>query len=128
MTPTVLKMSQDELFRNLFVLIVSDRDSSVQVKGTAPRTVEITKADGFSVKLEFDASEGLPLRKVYLAADPHGPPTEIEEIYADWREVDGLQVPFKMTIRQDGKKLADEIVEEFKFNTGMKAEELSQKP
>jgi hypothetical protein len=33
-----------------------------------------------------------------------------------------------MTIRQEGKKLADETVREFKFNTGLKAEELSQKP
>ena len=128
MTPAVLKMSQDELFRNLFVLIVADRDPTVQVKATAPRTVEITKADGFSVRLEFDTSTGLPVRKLYVAVDPHGPPTEIEEIYADWRDVDGLKVPFKLTILQEGKKLADETIEEFKFNTGLRAEELGQKP
>jgi hypothetical protein len=128
MTPAVLKMSQDELFRSLFVLMAADRDPSVQVKATAPRTVEIAKEDGFSVRVEFDASTWLPLRKVYVAADPHGPPTEIEESYADWREVDGLKVPFKMTIRQNGKVLADETVEEFKFNVGLKADELSQKP
>jgi hypothetical protein len=128
MSPPMLKMSHDELFRNLFVVMAADRDSSVNVKAVGPSTVEISKADGFTVKLEFDASTGLPLRKVYVASDPHGPPTEIEEIYADWREVQGLKVPFKMTIREDGKKLAEETVQEFKFNTGLKAEELSQKP
>jgi hypothetical protein len=128
MPTPVLKMAHDELFRNLFVVMAADRDSSVNVKAVGSNTVQISKADGFSVKLEFDASSGLPLRKVYVASDPHGPPTEIEEFYSDWREVEGLKVPFKMTIRQDGKKLADETVQEFKFNTGLKAEDLSQKP
>jgi hypothetical protein len=74
MSPPVLKMALDELFRNLFVVMAADRDPSVNVKAVGPSTVEISKADGFTVKLEFDASTGLPLRKVYVASDPHGPP------------------------------------------------------
>ena len=52
----------------------------------------------------------------------------IEQTYSDWRDAGGVKVPFKVTIQQDGKHFADLNIQEYKLNTGLKPEELSQKP
>jgi len=127
MPPPVLKQAQGELFRNLLHVILADRDASLKVNAVGKSTVEISAAGGQSVRIDFDEATGLPAREQYQEAGQNGP-SEVAEIFADWREVGGLKVPFKMTIQQDGKKLADVTVQEYKFNTGLKAEELSHKP
>jgi zinc protease len=124
--PAELKQVQDEVFRNLLRVMAADRDSSLKVNAVGGNMVEIS-GGGQSVKIAFDESTGLPEREVYQQAGPTGP-ASIEEILMDWRDVDGIKIPFKVTIQQDGKKFGDAVVQEFKINTGLKAEELSQKP
>ncbi|MGD1090488.1 MAG: pitrilysin family protein [Bryobacteraceae bacterium] len=128
MPAAVLKQAQDEVFRNFFHLILADRDSSVTVSAAGKDTVEISSAGGESVKVEFDESTGLPLREIYRQAGIGAPPADVEESFTDWREVDGVKVPFKLTIQQGGKQMAEAVVEEYKFNTGLKVEDLSKKP
>jgi hypothetical protein len=89
----------------------------------ADDTVEVSSKDGASVRVQFDAISGLPLREIYTEG-----PVASEESFSDWRDADGLKVPFKIAIQQDGKKMADIAVLDYKFNTGVKVEELSQKP
>jgi photosynthetic reaction center cytochrome c subunit len=53
------------------------------------------------VKLYFDEESGLLVRLVRYAESPLGRnPTQID--YADYREVDGVQVPFRVTTSQPG--------------------------
>jgi photosynthetic reaction center cytochrome c subunit len=53
------------------------------------------------VKLYFDAQSGLLVRMVRYAETPLGRnPTQID--YADYREVDGVQIPFRVTTSQPG--------------------------
>ncbi|HWZ29949.1 MAG TPA: pitrilysin family protein [Bryobacteraceae bacterium] len=123
MNDSVLKQAQGEVFRNLVRLMIADRDPSNQVNAVADDTVEVSSKDGSSVRIQFDAISGLPLREIYTEG-----PVASEESFSDWRDTDGLKVPFKIAIQQDGKKMADIAVLDYKFNTGVKAEELSQKP
>ena len=123
MNDSVLKQAQGEVFRNLVRLMAADRDPSNQVNAVADDTVEVSSKDGASVRVQFDAISGLPLREIYTEG-----PVASEESFSDWRDADGLKVPFKIAIQQDGKKMADIAVLDYKFNTGVKVEELSQKP
>ena len=127
MPPQVLKQVQDELFRELLRVVLADRDPSVRVDAAGDQLVEISGAGGQSVKIAFDPSTGLPARETYQAAGPGGV-ASLEEIFEDWRDVDGVKVPFKVTIDQNGKKFGEAVIQEFKINTGLKPEELSQKP
>jgi hypothetical protein len=123
MDATVLKQAQNEVFRSILRLVMSDHDSSLQVNAVAPDTVEISGTDGRSVRIQFDPATGLPLKEIYVeGAMP------AEESFSDWRDAGGLKVPFKLDVQQDGKKLAEVTVIDYKFNTGLKAEELSKKP
>lgn len=128
MPAPVLKQAQGEVFRNLFQLMLADRDSTLKINAVDQSTVEISAAGGQSVKVQFDESTGLPARETYQEPGQGGGPSQVTEMYADWREVDGIKAPFKMTIEQDGKKFAEVAIQEYKFNTGIKVEELSKKP
>jgi hypothetical protein len=127
MPAPVLKQAQGELFRNLLHVMLADRDSTLKVNAVAKNKVEISSADQ-SATVDFDESTGLPSRLAYQeAAGPTGP-TEVSESFSDWRDVDGVKLPFKMALRQGEKKLGDLAVQEYKFNSGLKPEELSKKP
>jgi zinc protease len=128
MPPQVLKQTQGEIFREWITLALSDRDPSRTVTAAGPTAVEISSADGQSAQVEFDAATGLPGVMIYKETGMGGPPSEIRETFSDWRDVDGIKLPFKVTIEQNGKKAGEAAVSEIKLNTGLKAEELSKKP
>jgi zinc protease len=123
MNDSVLKQAQGEIFRSLFKLMTADRDPSLKVNGVSEDTVEISAANGPSVRVKFDPATGLPTRETYSEG-----PNSSEEIFSDWRDADGLKLPFKIEVQQGGNKVADVTISEYKINTGLKAEELSQKP
>jgi zinc protease len=128
MPPPVLKQVQGEVFREWFSLVLSDRDASRTVNAVAPNAVDISTAEGESVRVEFDEATGLPVRQIYKETGMGGPPSEVKETYSDWREVDGIKLPFKALIEQNGKKSGEAAISEIKLNTGLKAEDLSKKP
>jgi zinc protease len=127
MPPVVLRQAQGEVFRNLPHLILADRDATTKVNAVGPNTIEIVTADGFSAQIEIDTATGLPARMMYRETSG-GAPASIEEKYSDWREAGEVKVPFKIAITQDGKDMSSVVVQDYKFNSGLKAEELSKRP
>ena len=122
MNDAVLKQAQGEMFRNVARLMIADRDASLQVNAVADDTVEISGQAG-SVRVKFDQATGLPVNETYSeGAAPS------QESFADWRDAGGIKMPFKITVEQDGKKVADVNVVDYKFNAGLKTEDLSKKP
>jgi zinc protease len=126
MTPQVLKQAQGEIFREAVSLLLSDRDASRTVTAAGPKSVDISAADGQSVRLEFDDASGLPSRMVYKEAAMGG--AEVTETLSDWREADGIKMPFKVLMEQNGQKVGDVAISEIKINTGIKPEDLSKRP
>jgi hypothetical protein len=57
-----------------------------------------------------------------------GPLLVFEEEYSDFREVNGIQVPFHVTYHRGGKYLAESIVTRVEINTGLKLEDLERHP
>ena len=80
-------------------------------------------AAGHSVTVDLDPVSALPVKQGYQQS---GHP--VIETFSDWREVDGLQLPFKIVIEQAGQKVADVAVGSWKLNSGLKAEDLSKRP
>jgi outer membrane lipoprotein-sorting protein len=66
------------------------------------------KGDQPAAKLYFDEQSNLLLRAVRYADSPLGlDPTQID--YADYRDVDGVQVPFRVTVSQPGSSSTIQI-------------------
>jgi zinc protease len=128
MPPQVVKQAQGEIFREWIPLVLSDRDASRTVVASGPNAVEISGAEGENVRIELDSATGLPARQVYKETNMGGPPSEVTETFSDWRDVDGVKLPFKVLIEQNGKKTGEAAVSEIKLNSGLKPEELSMKP
>jgi zinc protease len=127
MPPAVLKQTQGEMFRNLLHIVISDRDPSLKVNAEGPQVVEVSSPDGLSVRIEMDAGSGLPAREIWRETGG-AQSASVEQSFSDWREVGGVKVPFKITIMQDGKEASAGTVQDYKFNTGLKPEDLSKRP
>jgi len=68
-----------------------------KVKGSDAYVVEATSADGITEKMYFDAQSGLLVRTDTEADTPEGK-MSITVLASDYREVDGIKIPF--TIEQ----------------------------
>ena len=119
----ILKQAQGESFRQMESLALSGRDGSRTVNALDDHTVQISSSDGQSVKLELDPATGLPAKETYTQG-----PAAVVETFSDWRDAGGVRMPYKIVIEQNGRKLGDVTVSEYRFNTGLKAEDLSKKP
>jgi zinc protease len=128
MPADILKQARSEMFRSMVPLVLSSRDASRTVNAVGPNTVEISTANGPSVKLEFDPATGLPASETYQETSPTGAPSEVVETFSDWRETGGVKMPFKIVLQQEGKKAGEATVAAYQFNTGLKAEDLAKKP
>jgi hypothetical protein len=123
MTAEVLKQAQDELSRRLVHLMLADQDASLTVQAGGKNSVRIVRSSGDAVRIEFDEATGLPVREFYqTAADP----AEVVQTFADWRDVDGIKMPYRITFERGGKTIAGAAVDEYKFNTGLTAEDVSR--
>jgi zinc protease len=127
LTGVQLKQVQNDLFRVTFPLLLSDRDSARKINALDDQTVEISDAGGHIVKLVFDPATGLPKNALYNASTANGT-VAVMETYADYRETNGVKVPYQTEIDLAGKKFQDVTVKSFRMNTGLKIADLEKRP
>jgi zinc protease len=123
--PPVVKQVRGEVFRQIALLAVSDRDPNRTVNYAGEGTIEISSKDGESVRLEFDQKTGMPSKTSYQEAGGQGP---VSQIFSDWRDVNGIRLPFEWTTMQGDKKFATVKIDNYKINSGLTPEVLSKKP
>jgi hypothetical protein len=125
MSPEVLKQTQEELSRRLLHLVLADQDGSLVVEAAEKNTVRIARPSGEALRMEFDEHTGLPVKESYSAGRDG---VEMIQTFSDWRDVDGIKMPFRITFEQGGQNFADAVVDEYKFNSGVKPEDVSRIP
>ena len=123
-----LRSAKGVIFRQTATLLLSDRDASRLVKAIDDNAVEISTTDGLSVRLEFDPATGLLARQLYTETSANGSPRERVEELSNWRDVGGVKMYFKGALLENGAKMLELIVSEWKINSGLTAEQLSRKP
>lgn len=121
-----LREMRNEVFHVYFSLLLAGA-AGANVVAVDDRTVEISAGDGI-VRLVIDPATGLPQQLLYDSPQPNGPPKPMEEEYSDFREVNGIQVPFHVTYHLGGKYLAESTVSQFQINTGLQLEDLERRP
>jgi len=115
-----------ELFRAWPALLTSAKDPNREIKDEGNGTIRISDKAGNSVLLAIDPATGLPLSENYSEAGSPG--EDVMETYADWRETNGVKLPQKITITQNGKHFADVNVVSVAMNQGLTPEQLAKKP
>ena len=71
-------------------------------------------------------STGLPLSENYSEAGSSG--QDVMEAYDNWQETNGIKLPRKITITQNGKHFADIRVTSVAIDQGVVPDQLSKKP
>jgi len=123
-----LTQVQGDLSRLYFRLLISDRLPGRSIAAEDPETVAIAMPTGEVVHLKFDTATGLPWSITYPAVHVSGPEMEVQDTFSDYRDVNGIKVPFRIVIRQGGEKFADVTLKDVKFNSGLNLADLEQKP
>jgi zinc protease len=123
-----LKQVQGEILRNYVGLLRSDRDPDRTVSLSAPDTLTVSNKDGESVEVQIDPATRLISRESYKQVQPAGVPSEVTVVLSDFRDVEGIKLPFKISLSQGDKQMAEAVVSEYKLNTGLKLEDLAKQP
>ena len=110
------------LWRDLVVLCSRANDESLSVQYIAEEDVDGTAAvvllfqpgEMQSFKIALDQNTFLPLMMSYQGKNMMGAPVATDEMFSDYRDISGIQFPFKVVKLQDGEKAqvmsASEIV------------------
>ena len=94
-----------ELYHHPITSVRTALDPAAQLAN--PRTqdnqsaVEVTTADGVSFTLAIDTTTKLPTRVVSMADNANLGDVSIETAFADYQQIDGLQVPRRFTTKTD---------------------------
>jgi zinc protease len=127
LTGAILQEMRNEVFHVYFSLLEAGGEGRASAVAVDDRTVEISDGDQI-VRLVIDPATGLPQQLLYDSPQPNGPAQPIEEEYSDFREVNGIQVPFHVTYHQGGKYLAESKVSQYRINIGLHLEDLERRP
>jgi hypothetical protein len=87
---------------------VRDGDQRLQVLELAPGSRD-------AVTLFLDPATALVVKQRYTSDGPAGP-AESEELFSDYRAVDGIQVAFRAVVRQAGTTVVEREVTRFAIN------------
>ena len=59
------------------------------------------------------------VRQTYATPGPDGQPSQAEEQYSDYREVSGIDVPFKAAVLRNGRQILERTLKSVTFNTAV---------
>lgn len=111
-----------ELFRMWPALLSKPSTITDEANGA----IRIADKSGNTLVLTIDPATGLPLSENYSEAGTPG--QDVTETYADWQDTNGVKLPRKITISQNGKHFGDIKVTSVEIDTGLTTEQLSKKP
>ncbi len=85
--------------------------------GRKQRVISFSDADGAQVSIYFDAATNLPTKTEALIDDPILGDIVRETVYADWRPLEKVVLPFRYTERVGGVTLEDMRASSITLNT-----------
>lgn len=81
-----------------------------------PPSVEITGPDAEPVTLRFDPDSGHVVSQEYQVRGPDGSPEVVTVEFSDYRDVEGVQVPFSAVLSRQGSVVMERDVKVFEVN------------
>jgi zinc protease len=110
--------------RDMIPLLVAAAEGRLTVRslpeeGTGGQVLKVLEISGTGltpVKLYID-SQSLIVRQIFQTPAPDGKRIQAEELFADYRAVDGVQVPFRADVRRNGTLILSRTLTTVTFNT-----------
>jgi len=99
------------------ITVTSEGQKSIE--GKEYIVMKQTYQDGDVTTVYLDPATYLPYRSVSTSLDEKLEKVEQEITLSDYREVDGIKLPFIARVTQKGTDYATVTIKEYKFNTGL---------
>lgn len=90
-----------------------------KVKDKDCHLLEQSFSGGHKVTFYVDAGTYLPIMTKATDVNQMGAEVEAETYYSDYKKVDGIQVPHKISVFQDGQQFMIVTISEVDFNSGL---------
>jgi zinc protease len=126
LTGAQLRQVRGDLLRLYVPLLLSDRMEGRTVNAVDDSTIEISDTNGEFARLVLDPASNMPSRVLYETLPSVGSQISVQEVFSDFREVEGIKLPHAITIMQSGQKFADVTVTGFQTNKGLKLTDLQK--
>ncbi len=116
-----LKNTKAQLFRS-FINLFQASDLQVQYlseeesEGRKLDVLLITDPAGNEMKFYVDKVTNLPVKESFRGQGMMGP-SNMEEIFSDFRDASGVKLPFMQVTNSEGKKFSETKIVEIKVNT-----------
>ena len=112
--------------RDTFPLLIAAAEGRLTVRqqaeegsaGAVLKVLEISGPGLDPLRLYVDRDYRI-VRQTYATPGPDGRSTRAEELFSDYRKVNGIDVPFKASVLRDGQKILDRTIKSVTFNTAV---------
>jgi hypothetical protein len=92
----------------------------IQVADRPALGVRVSHAGHRDVTLYFDKATHLLVKDEYQVKDDEsGREQQQETLYAEYKEVEGMKQPMKVTIKRDGKPYVESEIQEYRFHESL---------
>ncbi|MDE2847595.1 MAG: insulinase family protein [Gemmatimonadota bacterium] len=120
---------REELWRNLVFLynrmdaegLTVQHTGREEIEGRATEVLLITPPGLNPFKLYLDAETMLPYKKAGQSMSQQGP-VEAESTMSDYREVEGIKLPFKESMKQNGNPSGESVTQTIEINPEIPAD------
>jgi hypothetical protein len=111
--------------RDMIPMLIAAAEGRLVVRSRAPEktrdgrmvsALEISGADLAPVTLFIDGEMTI-VGQSFTSPGPAGRPVTTEEIFSDYRVVDGVRVPFEARLMQNGRQMLTRTLKKVAFNT-----------
>ncbi|MBK7927938.1 MAG: insulinase family protein [Bryobacterales bacterium] len=129
LAPLIAQQYRNEVIRLLFRLVRAERLEGYQLFHAGPALAVIRSPENYAVELALDFDTHLPERIRFLEQRPNdGGLVRVEERLSDYKVSDGVLMPHRIAVIQNGQQFAEFVMTSIRFNTGLTEEEISRKP
>jgi hypothetical protein len=112
--------------RDTFPLLIAAAEGRLTVRqlpdegtnGAVLKVIEVRGEGLEPVRLYIDPDYRI-VRQTYATPGPDGRPSQAEEMFSDYRKVNGIDVPFKASVSRDGRRILDRTLKGVTFNTAI---------
>jgi zinc protease len=114
--------------RDMFPLLIAAAEGTLTTKllpeegreGKVLRVAEVSGEGISPVRLYIDPSFQV-VRQTFSTTGPDGRPVQAEEVFSDYRVVEGIQVPFRAEVLRNGRPVLERTLTQVQFNTDLDA-------
>ena len=125
-----LQFAQGYLLNMDFTIWLADRDPRFLITSPAPNVIQISHKRDLqdAQEITLDPVSSLPAKSIHRSHKDSHSRGQRETEFGDWRMVQGIQFPHRISMTKGGAPIAVITIDQIKLDKGLKPKDLATKP